>query len=682
MIFDGGTLSRYHRMLSEFVMRLSLLLPLVLGGCTGGSKLGDDGPNQLVAWKDEDGDTILDFDEGYVDPQNDDDLVSTDSDVDATPDYQDTDSDDDGIDDSIEAGDEDVLTLPWDSDFDGVADYRDLDSDQNCIPDAAEGDSDKDKDGIRNFADLDDDGDGILDTIEIGAECTVVDSDGDGTEDYRDLDSDGDGASDAVESGTSAWETTPRDFDGDGIPDYLDDDSDGDGFSDATESGGGEEARDTDGDGMWDGADLDSDGDGVSDAGEVLLGTDPLDEDSDDDTFTDGAEVSAGTDPMSSTSVIEGIYVTVEERTTVEKGFEFTLNVSSGDIGFLLDTTCSMSSTLNSMASEFGQIVTQVSAQLPDAQYGVATFDDYNYGTMGTSIDRVYDLVQPITTSTSSVQSSLSGLGIHNGYDGPEGSMEALYQALVGGGYDMNCNGSFESAKDVRPFIASGVDPFNGGGGQNYSAGVPGIGTGGGMGFRDYALPIIVYVTDNYMRDPDAASGSYNQTPGGCPLDGSSSDVVAAAKAMNAALIGISVSGSLPVPQMNDLAGKTGSYADTDGDGAADDKLVFQWSGSSATLRSTIVTAITELADSVQFSEVVLEVENDEHGFVKSIDPETYALSSSANGQKLEFDLTFRGAVAAGETDQTYSLTLNVLGDGTVLLDTLDIYVLVPGRSY
>ena len=260
--------------------------------------------------------------------------------------------------------------------------------------------------------------------------------------------------------------------------------------------------------------------------------------------------------------------------------------------------------------------------------------------------------------------------------------MEALYQALTGGGYDMNCNSSYDSTKDAKPFIASGADPFNGGGGQNYDASVPGIGTGGGMGFRPYALPVIVYVTDNYMRDPDSTDRSYNGSPGGCPLDAGSDDVVAAAKALNATLIGISVSGNLPKPQMEDLATRTKSYADTDGDGAADDKLVFSWSGSSASLRTTIVDAIGDLVDSVQFSEVVLEVEGDDYGFVKSISPESYALSSSANGQKLDFDLTFRGAVAASDTDQTYKITLNVLGDGTVLLDTLDIYVLVPGRSY
>ncbi len=666
----------------------SILLLLVLAACTAGADGGSAGAPTLISWQDEDEDTILDLDEGFVDPKGAPDdtaegpRVSTDSDGDATPDYQDLDSDDDGIPDRNEAGDDEVVTLAWDSDLDGTADFRDLDSDENCIPDATEGSSDKDGDKIGSYADLDDDGDGILDTIEIGADCAVVDSDQDGTPDYRDRDSDGDGANDSDEAGTSTWETEPRDLDGDAIPDYLDTDSDGDGFLDADEVGGGETPLDTDGDGMWDGADTDADGDGIPDADEATYGTDRLNADSDGDGFTDGAELKAGTNPDDPGSVIEGIYVTVEERTNVEQAFEFTLNISSGDIGFLLDTTCSMSGTLNSMAGEFSTIVSELSTLLPDAQYGVATFDDYNYGSYGTSGDLVYSLVQPVTTSTSRVQSTLSSLGVHNGVDGPEGSMEALYQALNGGGYDMNCDGSFDSTKDVRPFIASGADPFNGGGGQNYDAGIPGIGTGGGMGFRPYALPVIVYVTDNYMRDPDSTDRSYNGSPGGCPVDGGSDEVVAAANSLNAALIGISINGSLPKKQMEDLATRTNSYADTDGDGAADDKLVFTWSGSSATLRSTIVGAIRDLVDSVQFSEVVLEVEGDEHGFVKSIDPESYALSSSANGQKLDFDITFRGAVAAADTDQVYQVTLNVLGDGTVLLDTLDIYVLVPGRSY
>lgn len=665
---------------------LPLTLSLMLAGCDA-LLPAEPSPNELVTWKDEDLDTILDSDEGYVDPQNAEGEVAADTDGDGTPDYQDTDSDDDGINDSVEAGDEDVLTLPWDSDLDLVPDFQDLDSDENCIPDAAEGSKDSDGDGVRDFADLDNDADGLLDTIEIGGgkitdECAVVDSDGDEIEDFRDEDSDGDGVDDSVESGTSVWDSTPRDVDGDTVPDYLDDDSDGDGYSDRNEAGDGNKPADTDGDGDWDGADLDADGDGLGDADEAANGTDPYDADSDDDSYTDGAEVSAGTDPTDSGSVIEGIYVTVEERTNVEESFTFKLSVSQGDIAFLLDSTCSMTGTLNSMADQFSTMVSELNATLPDAQYGVATFDDYYYTGMGANGDKVFEMVQGITSDESEVQSRLSRLSVHNGGDVPEASMEALYQALTGSGYDMGCDGNFDSNKDVRPLIASAADPFNGGGGQNYQSGVPGIGTGGGMGFRDYALPVVVYVADSNMRDPDSGNGSYNRTPGGCPGDAGRNDVVAAAGNLGAYLIGISVSGSTPVSQMNDLSDATGSKADTNGDGNANERLVFTWSGNATTLRNTIVGAIEDLVDSVQFSEVVLQVEGDQWGFVTNIDPATYTLSSSANGQELDFALEFRGAVAAAETDQVYKLTLNVLGDGTVLLDTLDIYVLVPGRSY
>ena len=44
--------------------------------------------------------------------------------------------------------------------------------------------------------------------------------------------------------------------------------------------------------------------------------------------------------------------------------------------------------------------------------------------------------------------------------------------------------------------------------------------------------------------------------------------------------------------------------------------------------------------------------------------------------------MSFRGTMPATTEDQLFKLTLNVLGDGTVLLDTYDIYVRVPGRSF
>lgn len=122
-----------------------------------------------------------------------------DSDVDGTRDFEDTDSDDDGIDDIIETG--------ADFDEDGIANFIDDDSDNDEIPDVIETDADFDNDGKGNFIDLDSDGDGIEDLIE-----TDFDYDLDGAANYLDLDSDGDEMSDASEGVSDKEKNTFKDF--------------------------------------------------------------------------------------------------------------------------------------------------------------------------------------------------------------------------------------------------------------------------------------------------------------------------------------------------------------------------------------------------------------------------------------------------------------------------------------
>ena len=241
-----------------------------------------------------------------------------DTDSDGTPDYRDLDSDNDGINDIIEAGGSDTNTdgridnpadtngdglhddlvnspLPdihTDADSDGISDYRDND--------------DLDNDGIADMSDLDSDNDGIPDLIE-GSD-TRVDTDNDGIPDFRDLDSDNDGLFDLTESGISdpasldtnndgridtgntvgsnglanVVETgvdsgsinyTVADTDSDGIDDYRDRDADNDGIPDVTEAGG----NDPDGDGV-----LGNSTPIVDDSGLVTgAGLNPVDTDSD-----------------------------------------------------------------------------------------------------------------------------------------------------------------------------------------------------------------------------------------------------------------------------------------------------------------------------------------------------------------------------------------------------------------
>ena len=627
-----------------------------------------------IEWVDSDGDLISDEEEG-----------DGDTDGDGIPDYLDEDSDNDGIADIAEAGDEWVGSAPVDSDGDGTPDYLDLDSDGDGIPDAAEtGDDpesprDTDGDGIPDFLDTDTDDDGISDSEEWGDGMLPVDTDGDGIPDYVDRDSDGDGIGDVWEAGVVGPDGAPTDPDGDGTPDYLDDDSDGDGILDADESdtpGPMAEPRDTDGDGLYDYADEDSDGDGLDDGSELEAGTDPFDPDTDGDGASDGLEAAAGTDPVDVTSTATDYLTLLSHGPPRRQSYRFSLTVNQVDLAFLIDTTCSMGSTVSAVSSEFSNIVSELNSVIPDAQYGSATFDDYHYGSFGSGGDLPFYLRRQITSDVSGIQSTLLSTPLHSGADGPESGMEALYQAASGAGYDQNCSGTYDSSTDVPPFISDPSDLFSGTV-EAYNPGSAGGGTIGGFGFRDFALPVILYAIDNYLRDSEGGYG----TPGGCPLDAGHSDVVAAVDEIGAKLIGMAVNWGAGYPQMVDLAHATGSYADTTGDGSADDPLVFTWSSSSDAFRSTVVDAVQDLVHSVEFSTVEMFTPDDTYGFVRNITPERYEDVAVGSGDEvtLEFEVEFQAMIPPSLDDRVFNITLLVIGDDAIALGEVDLLILVPG---
>jgi hypothetical protein len=210
-----------------------------------------------------------------------------------------------GLLDAVETADTLLASLTYTvaespEDVDTTPDYQDLDSDGDGLNDDVEGASDTDGDGTPDSRDPDSDNDGIPDSVEKGTLAQSNDFDGDGIPNHRDLDSDNDGIPDAVEAGASP--ETPVNTDGTTGPDYLDNDADGDGLVDALEAGHGKpfdavtgrvtgnvganglldavESADTyaavinyvifesalDADTIPDYQDLDSDGDGVNDA--------------------------------------------------------------------------------------------------------------------------------------------------------------------------------------------------------------------------------------------------------------------------------------------------------------------------------------------------------------------------------------------------------------------------------
>ena len=154
--------------------------------------------------------------------------------------FQDTDSD--GIDDDAGIDYGDVVTQAGLSDADGDVptgnfDFRETDSDSDGISDSLETAVDVDSDGEFDFRDTDSDSDGIADSLE-----STVDTDSDGMADFRDTDSDDDLIADSLETTNDNDSNGIFDFreaidsDGDGIADIDDLDDDNDGISDIDEA--------------------------------------------------------------------------------------------------------------------------------------------------------------------------------------------------------------------------------------------------------------------------------------------------------------------------------------------------------------------------------------------------------------------------------------------------------------
>ncbi len=657
-----------------------LLLAVLPGICAcpaAGDSDDDDSSEPPAALSDQDGDTILDAHEG-----------SADVDGDGLPNYLDADSDGDTIPDALEAGDADPLTFPRDSDGDGESDFVDADSDDNGIPDMVEvGPNpleplDFDGDTIPDYADMDNDGDRIADTIEI-AGAIPVDTDGDAYPDYYDSDSDGDTILDADEAGDIAVGDPPRDFDGDGWADYRDQDADGDGAPDSLEAGDedpGTPPRDTDNDGDPDFVDLDSDGDSLADELEFDGWTDAYARDTDGDGVPDGVESVAGSDPVDADSLPETVWLEVRQRAVTVRTFVFQVAIGSADIVFILDDTGSMTEEIKRLSMDFSQVVEDVRSSVPDAAFGVATFQDYHGKGFGGNV-QPFELVQQVTTDQEAVENALMGLS-GSGGSGKTSAIEALHQALAGTGFDQDCDMDFDSGEDVRPFIASPSDVFQGSvsGSRVDDPSSPGM--GGGCGFRAHSLPILVYGTDVVPRDadlddplnpvPDACAPPATSAPAGTSL------VLAEAVAMGARLIGVNVNGVADLQQvMVSMATATGSMVDLDHDGI-DDPLVFDL-GSVSTISAAIVEGVSSLASAGSFSRADLESESDPYGFMAGAYPEEY--QNVQAGDTLTFDVTFLGAVPAQADDQIFVITLVVVGDQSTGLDQQDVIIVVPGEG-
>ncbi|MCO4748063.1 MAG: hypothetical protein KC912_24935, partial [Proteobacteria bacterium] len=216
----------------------------------------------------------------------------------------DPDTDGDGLCDDVRADNEHPLgsgVLEGDSDGDGNV----LDPADSCIGGEATGgtdpnDVDSDDDGLTDREE-DADGDGSVDAGETDPLDPDTDADGICDDTRSDAEGDGNDLGGTCVGSEAVSGTDPTDFDSD--DDGLEDGEEnpnGDGFLDLGETDPTD--PDTDGDGLCDDTRADNEGDGLdpSDScggSEVSVGTDPTDADTDDDSLGDREEAFGSTDP-------------------------------------------------------------------------------------------------------------------------------------------------------------------------------------------------------------------------------------------------------------------------------------------------------------------------------------------------------------------------------------------------
>jgi hypothetical protein len=608
-----------------------------------------------------------------------------DTDDDGVPDWQDDDSDGDGIDDADEAGDDATGSPPIDTDADGTPDFQDLDADGNGIADADESTEDVDGDGRGAWQDVDDDGDAIDDAVELGGDPGApLDTDGDGTPDYLDLDSDADTIADEDDRASDA--------DGDGVRNFRDLDSDADCIADALEAGDANLAtrpRDTDDDGSGDFVDVDADADGLADGAEDADCDGTVDpgetsaaaSDTDGDGATDLVEDAAGTDALdpSDNPQANGDFVFLvpyeDDPSPAADDLDFSTTLKDVDVYVLLDLSGSMSDELASVHANLGGVLDaltcapagsgQPGACIPALWSGLGTL---TYAERAPFASRIRMQSNPDAIGNASLAADT---GACSGCAEPH--WLALWLAATGlGTASSGCSGLASVA--AAPSCASSP------------AGAAGVGY---PCFRPDALPVILVATD------EAPSASYT-----CP---SQATALSALVGAGAKVIGIAGSGvTSSTTTWTDLAALARGTGAVDAGGGA---MVYAGAGAGAS--DAIEDAIRAVAHDLPLDMGADATDDPADGvdavaaFVARLETLELGTAACADGLTTQdtdgdgiddrfvdvlpgtgvcWNLVAREntTVPATSVPQLFRATVDVRGDGVTLLDTRDVYFLVP----
>lgn len=164
-----------------------------------------------------------------------------------------------------------------------------------------------------------------------------------------------------------------------------------------------------------------------------------------------------------------------EDPTPKNDTLQFSTNIKQVDVVFNMDTTGSMSGSINNLKSALsGTLLAQLQAAIPSVGLAVVDYRDYPVGGLfgyGSPGDWPVKVHQTITTNLATAQTAVAKYSAGGGGDGPESAIPAMQHILTGEALTWS-GGSVPAHVPAAP------------------------GAWGGVDFRPGAVPVVVNITD------------------------------------------------------------------------------------------------------------------------------------------------------------------------------------------
>lgn len=353
-----------------------------------------------------------------------------------------------------------------------------------------------------------------------------------------------------------------------------------------------------------------------------------------------------------------------------------TLQLRTADVYVMMDTTGSMGGELTRLRTDLttGTFITgcangilgAIRCTIPDAWFGVTSFDDvpyYPYGDPGYG-DQVLGHRTDITATLATAQAGVNALGLHYGVDGPEGNVVAMWAGVTGSAVP-----GYLAARTSCP-----------------------AGRWGYPCFRSGTIPIMIQITDApFHNGPPDADGSYNY---GAPIAAvvpTWNQVVSALNARDMRVMTIQSCGywsdgyCLQGERVaRALGNATGSL------GSAGTPYVFRINENGTGMTSAIVNAVRDLANYSRM-DVSARASGDTAGFTQSITAVSWGVGSCTGisggtvftqclpGTNVNFSVNFRNnTVMSTAVAQVFTFYIEIMGDGSIVLARIPVRIVVP----